>query len=258
MVQTVPTHLLKTLVPIYQNNSPSFLIDTVLEGIAGRAYVDQLKKPHVSMLVYADIVAFGGDASHLNALDLIEQLPFEKGILPLPTGWEDLLRKRFGPQIVELERYSFSDKLLSLDHMEKIVNNRPLEYELHKIDAAIAEMVLSAPSPVREDHVHNYGSVDRFLTLGRGYCLLEEGKIISIASSYASCAKGIEIQINTEETYRGKGLAMVVAAALIKDCLQNDQAAHWDAANPTSARLAERLGYTPTGQYKMLVRVPNA
>jgi len=38
-------------------------------------------------------------------------------------------------------------------------------------------------------------------------------------------------------------LATVVSAALILDCLENGKYPNWDAANTTSAKLAEKLGY---------------
>ena len=40
-----------------------------------------------------------------------------------------------------------------------------------------------------------------------------------------------------------EGLATVVSAALILDCLENGKYPNWDAANTTSAKLAEKLGY---------------
>ena len=43
--------------------------------------------------------------------------------------------------------------------------------------------------------------------------------------------------------HRRKGLATVVSAALILDCLEKGKYPNWDAANSTSAKLAEKLGY---------------
>ncbi len=256
MIQLNTPDSLKQLTPMFRNNPPNFVIDMVLEGIAGSAYVDQPSNPQVVMLAYADLVAIAGDPFHPAAEDLIQSIPFEKGILSASQEWDAQIKKVLGEQIVELERFAFTDQSLNREHLQTILAHRSADYLLRKIDATLAEKILTLPAPISEDHVHNYGSIEQFLTYGVGYCLLDEEEIVSIASSYGSCSKGIEIQINTIPAYRGQGLAAVVSAALMDDCLGRGLAPHWDAANSTSARLAERLGYTPLGKYEMLLRIP--
>ncbi len=79
--------------------------------------------------------------------------------------------------------------------------------------------------------------------------------IISGASSYAICNRGIEIQVNTNPAYRRQGLATIVSAALLVESLKTGRAPHWDAGNPESAQLAKKLGFIPLGTYKMLLRL---
>jgi RimJ/RimL family protein N-acetyltransferase len=73
--------------------------------------------------------------------------------------------------------------------------------------------------------------------------------MVCIASTGAVASKGIEIQINTHKRYRGKGLASAAGAALILECLEKGIDPNWEAATEISARLAEKLGYTPEGTY---------
>jgi len=60
---------------------------------------------------------------------------------------------------------------------------------------------------------------------------------------------GIEIQIDTREDHRRKGLAAACGAALILECLKRGIYPGWDAANMESVRLAEKLGYRLKGPY---------
>ena len=108
---------------------------------------------------------------------------------------------------------------------------------------------------ISEDHVRNFNSPEDFVGRGLGFCVLVGERIVSGASSYAICNQGIEVQVNTNPEYRQRGLATAVSAALIVYCLEHDIEARWDAGNPRSVKLAERLGYLASGSYEMLVRI---
>ena len=51
------------------------------------------------------------------------------------------------------------------------------------------------------------------------------------ASSYSMYTGGIEIELDTKEEHRRKGLALAVAARLILECLDRGLYPCWDAAN---------------------------
>ncbi|MDE7222496.1 MAG: GNAT family N-acetyltransferase, partial [Acetatifactor sp.] len=59
-------------------------------------------------------------------------------------------------------------------------------------------------------------------------------------SSYAG---GIEIEIDTREDQRRKGLAYICGARLILECCSRSLYPSWDAQNLRSVALAEKLGY---------------
>lgn len=70
-----------------------------------------------------------------------------------------------------------------------------------------------------------------------------DGLIVSGASSYSAYRGGIEIEIDTKEEYRRRGLALACGAKLILECLDRGLYPSWDAHNRCSAALAEKLGY---------------
>lgn len=86
-----------------------------------------------------------------------------------------------------------------------------------------------------------------------GY-LVQDGDVVAAACTSALvCSKGIELNIITHPGFRNKGLATIVAARLILDCLDKGIEPHWDAANDTSKNLALKLGYEEKGTYDIVV-----
>lgn len=72
---------------------------------------------------------------------------------------------------------------------------------------------------------------------------LKDGVPVSGASSYSSFRGGIEIEIDTHPEHRRRGLAYACGAALILKCLERGWYPSWDAQNPWSLALAQKLGY---------------
>ncbi len=71
---------------------------------------------------------------------------------------------------------------------------------------------------------------------------MKNGELVAGASSYAFYKGGIEVEIDTKEEERRKGLALVCAAKLILECLERGLYPSWDAHNKESLALAEKLG----------------
>ena len=64
---------------------------------------------------------------------------------------------------------------------------------------------------------------------GIGVCAVENGELVSGASSYTVYSGGIEIEIDTREDRRRKGLALACGAKLILLCLERGIFPSWDA-----------------------------
>ena len=95
----------------------------------------------------------------------------------------------------------------------------------------------------------SFESKEAYLRLGRGMVLMKGGRIVSGASSYSRYREGIEIEVDTVPEERKRGLATIVCAALILNCLEEGLYTSWDAQNLTSVHLAEKLGYELDHEY---------
>jgi hypothetical protein len=89
------------------------------------------------------------------------------------------------------------------------------------MDILLTRRLVGERTEFSSDHLVNYESPEDFIARGFGFCILDKDEIASVATTFASCEAGIEIQINTREAYKQKGLATAVAARLIlPECFQ--------------------------------------
>ena len=184
------------------------------------------------------------------------------GMVPPNDAWAALIEECW-PDADKVTRYFIrKDTRFDREKLEAIVAALPEDYELRRIDGELYDALLESED--FGDNVCHFASKEQYLALGRGFAVLKDGEPVSVASSYIVYRGGIDIQIDTEEAYRRKGLATVAGAALILSCLDDGLYPSWDAANLGSVHLAEKLGYELSHEYpcywldKLLDRViPN-
>lgn len=95
-----------------------------------------------------------------------------------------------------------------------------------------------------------YGTFDKFLDRGFGFAVLDGETAAALSSTYIVYDGEAEVDITTKPAYRRQGLATAVCAALILKCLALRLTPSWDAQNPESAHLAEKLGFTLDHSYE--------
>ena len=78
---------------------------------------------------------------------------------------------------------------------------------------------------------------------------LRDGVPVAGAGTYVACAGAIEIEADTREDHRRRGLARACCARLILACLDRGITPGWDAHTPASLSLAEQLGYRLESPY---------
>lgn len=121
------------------------------------------------------------------------------------------------------------------------------EYELRMIDRDIYNDITG--NKWSSDLCSQFKNFEEYSKNGIGVVALHNGQVVSGASSYTIYDEGIEIEIDTREDYRRKGLALACGAKLILECLKNNLYPSWDAQNKGSVALAEKLGYHFNKEY---------
>ena len=236
------------------------MIRSCLQGMmGGKIYVTDPETPRSAMAFLAEFAFFAGEPDR-------ELAAFKPkgyvGMVPPDERWAALIEACW-PDADKVTRYAIrKDTRFDREKLKAIAASLPAGYELRRIDGALYDACLE--SEQFKDNVAHFASKEDFLRLGRGFAVLKDGQVVSAASSYSVYREGIDIEIDTEEEHRRKGLASAAGAALILSCLEDGLYPSWDAANLTSVHLAEKLGYELSHEYpcywldKLLDRViPN-
>jgi GNAT acetyltransferase len=241
----------RSLQRFYQDYKWNYLPDAILEGTVGEALVDDEGDPQVAVLQIPKLKLSipGGDARHPAAREFVEKLPRFSALICASQEWEELLQEVHAGKLIGMQRYAFTGEKLDIDHLRGLASRIPDGCRLARIDLSLAKQLAAERSEFASAHMRNFDSAEDFIARGFGFCVLAGDEIVSAATTFAVCNKGIEIEVGTREKQRGRGLATVVSAQLLVQSLEQGLDPHWDAENERSVGLANKLGYTPQGTY---------
>lgn len=164
-------------------------------------------------------------------------------LVPKDETWSDMIETGLGDHARRIVRYAIKKEpgIFDRKRLEQAVLAVGDGFELSLIDRRLYEACLA--EGWSRDLVSRFVEYESFRRLGLGVAALRDGKPVSGASSYSRYREGIEIEIDTKPEYRRKGLAYACGAKLILECMDRGLYPSWDAQNPASVALAEKLGY---------------
>lgn len=242
MIYEANIHTRRKLVSMFEDFNNVILL-SYLQGHMGRAWVNDLENPTVAQVTVGIFTFYTGDPNVKETEELLRNIPEKMLVIVNSEEWKKRLETFYERKIDKFLRYKFkrNSEFFNRSKLQSFTSTLPKGYELRRIDEHIANN--STLHKLSEDFTSQFQSVEDYLNRGIGYSILYNGEVICGASSYSIYDKGIEIEVATDLNHRRKGLATVVSAALILDCLEKGKYPNWDAANTTSAKLAEKLGY---------------
>lgn len=219
-----------------------------LDGIMGQAQADSPVRPRSGRILIGDFCFLAGEPTpELAAWPQGRSSGFLL-MLPRHEGWNPVIEKAYPGHFCLTSRFAFHKDPAAFDReaLERLAA-APAGYSIRMMDEPLYRQALS--SPWSRDLVSNYSGWEDYARLGLGAAALKDGELVCGASAYSRYRKGIEIEIDTREDHRRRGLARACAARLILACLDRGLYPSWDAANPMSASLARQLGYRSAGEY---------
>ena len=224
-----------------------------VEGNMGRAWVDSKDEPSIAMVVVADLCFLLGCTEDMSDKVTIKELleQFKRKIIVSYSNYGvSVIENYFSNNHKKYSRYKIKKEpdVFQRDKLKSFIEAVESKFHIEKIDESNYNKVLE--DEFMADCCSNYSSLEEFLKNGIGYVIINDGEIISGASSYSYCKGSIDITIGTKKEYRQLGLALACASKLILDCLDKNIYPHWDAANLESVALAEKLGYHFEKEYE--------
>ena len=220
------------------------LIWSCLQGVMGEIYADSETKPQSAMAILGDFCYFAGEPNAKLVAFKPESCQKDFIIMvPQNDAWGELVEQSYPDKMKKVERYAIKkeEDVFDRENLIKLMNALPEDYTLHFIDETMFGQCQE--KKWYNDFVAQYQNYEQYKELGLGVVCMKDGEIVSGASSYSGYIGGIEIEVDTKEEHRRKGLASACAAKLILECLDRQWYPKWDAQNKWSVGLAEKLGY---------------
>ena len=228
------------------------LIWSCLQGVMGKIYVDSPESPASAMALLGDFCFFAGRPNRELVLYGPEQGKKDFLIMAFRDDcWQELIRDCYGEKAKETVRYAIKKEqdIFDREKLETVVSGLPEGYTLKMVNEELFWQCRE--SNWCRDLVSQYDNYTMYHEIGLGAVILKDGEPVSGASSYSSYIGGIEIEIDTREDHRRKGLAYICGAKLILECLKRGWYPSWDAQNKWSVALAEKLGYHFDHEYRV-------
>ena len=224
------------------------IIWSCLQGVMGEVYANENEDAAVAIL--GDFAFFAGTPCE----ELVRFKPdnYEQDFIimvPQNNEWAKLIESYYGEMAKKVTRYAIKKEpdIFDTEMLEKAALSLPAEYEVRFLGEQEYNMCRS--NGWSNDLVAQYDNYEMYKKLGLGVVIVKDGELLAGASSYSTYNKGIEIEIDTREDYRRKGLAYDCGAKLILECLKRGLYPSWDAQNKASVDLAEKLGYYFSHEY---------
>lgn len=224
------------------------MIWSCVQGIMGEIHSSSTK--NAAMAILGDFAFFAGEASD----ELVRYKPencTQDFIIMVPQNeaWAETIEKCYGDRAKKVIRYATKKEPDAFDitKLEQATRKLPADYELKLVGGR--EYRMCRNNPWAKDLVSQYKEYAVYRKLGLGVVALRKGELMAGASSYSTYREGIEIEIDTREDARRKGLAYACGAKLILECLKRGLYPSWDAQNKQSLSLAEKLGYHFSHEY---------
>ncbi len=226
----------------------------VLDGaIRGQIWTDDLAHPTWGAVQEAAFgtLFLGGRPSASLVHELVAELRQERDVaLAL---WPDHPYNQLLPPTPDFDGWEleFTDRPLGEGLVPYLAV--PDGCELRPIDAPWL-----ARCRYRDYYTAYFGSAERTLAQGFGFCLVQEQELLSEAFATDAALGMIEIGTITGEAYRGRGYAALTCAQLIRECEARGYRTYWNCAkdNQASAGLARRLGYQTEQEFRYVVWSP--
>lgn len=256
------------VLPLIEEAQPDYFDVIARAVIAGNSpgtvWVDDAAQPQ-SMLIrdkqYCYYLAGNADNTAFNAglrNLLTEQIAPEAlasgtGIFKLfysSSGWESKAKSIFeAASLTRRERSLFtlhSPKLPDRRaNLPPFVTVRPIDAEL------LGSTDLGNLQQVTNEIHSTWASLDDFLSIGFGYCLLIGEQIACWCTAEYVEGATTGVGIETVEEHWGRGFATLAAAAFVEHCVARGITPYWDAwkSNLASHAVAENVGFKRLRDY---------
>ncbi|MGD2041285.1 MAG: GNAT family N-acetyltransferase [Anaerolineae bacterium] len=252
---------------LFQGFDYSLSIHAAIEGNnPGRIFVDNVHNPRTALALTVEGYLLAGDPDNLETIRALRRLFKEKiftgevfvngdwsmSLAVHPEMWEALLPELIPTHEVERsERYHYLCSTVKFDWRSHL----PEEYTVRRVDHALLDDgQIVFPDVLRGwmDFEEMWWTKENFLSKGISFVVLRECEVVAWCTPDCVAGDRIDVGVITHPAHRRQGLAAVVVAATVEECLiQGFHAVGWhcNVGNIGSWKTAEKVGFERSGEY---------
>ena len=228
-----------------------FARSVVEQRVIGRILVDNLNNPKIYYFVHPyGMALLLGDSEDKSVRALFKKYvqnrrflrPEFEWVQAYPESWHTWLGS-LGFETFTRVNFSFNRKTFDSIRREELPRG---EFEVARTNAADFKSIKGRVIPQ-----FFWKNAEQFEKEGVGFSVILEGQAVSTAYAAYIHDQMLEIGIETSESQRRKGLAILSCSALIEYCLSREYEPVWSCLreNTGSYDLARKLGFEPTFQF---------
>lgn len=248
----IKTEKREQLARLFSGFEDSVLI-SFAEGRVGQGYCDDENDMKSGIINAGDFYFAAGETSLAKDAVQLARGNSEAVFMPSSEEWVKALLAA-DDSLETTVRYRTQKPVnFDLQAIERLADMGGLEgFELSDISEDIYGQALE--EVWSRSFVCNFLDYNSFAEHGFGKFIMHEGRLVCGASCYSSYSGGAEVEIATHPDYRKRGLATAAGAAFILECVRRGLTPHWDAANLTSLKIAEKFGFRLKEEYTAVQR----
>ncbi len=250
--------------PLLEGEEHNLSLSAVVEGTCpGRFWTDDARHPQVALALTPEGYYLVGSppveerADAVRGIVLKTMIPEARergwgswGVSYPDESWEELLGDIFAGLLPlwDYQRY-FVVRELRLDWREGLPDDLSMERATSELLGRSDLKNVDHPRTSAED---NFGSLAEFDRNGFGFCLAHGEEIVSWCMADCVVGHRAEVGVQTNESYRRRGLAKRVVAAAVEHCLASGITQigwHCGSANLASAATAAAVGFEEVRQH---------
>lgn len=227
------------------NDIKFYMGKSVLDGLMGEAYTDNLENPTIAYLLVRQYCFINGNSNSVLAKQVLKTLPKTCKRIIAKDDQNNVIERTYN-DFEKSNRYSLKKEkdIFNKQRLKEFCENLNSDYELKTIDERIYKLIKADDEDPKQMKI-----TDDYMNKGIGVCCFRDDEIVGICSSNIIYKDGIEINIRVKEGYKHKGIGTAMASKLILMCLEKGIYPSQDAANLTSLELAKKLGYNYDSEY---------
>lgn len=179
-----------------------------------------------------------------------QKLGIAKIFYPSPV-WRDALEQSLGRlEHRVIGRVLFRHPLVDVPSPRDAAG----DYLVREMNGALLASGQPGVEDIIQEVTQMWGSPERFLQRGFGFCALKENAVVSWCTteyrSRTACGVGVE----TAEEHRNRGISTALVAHVLERCRELGLTPYWDSwkNNTPSVRVAQKSGFEAAHEYEVM------